>query len=145
MAGTEKTIVINAPISVVYDVIVDYEKYPEFLNEIEGIRILKRQGNVVDVEYSANVIKRVKYSLQLTGTPHTSVRWTLLKASFMKSNNGGWRLEDLGDGTTKATYGLEVKVSRLVPGRIVDKLTVSTLPATLEAFKKRAESLNPSQ
>lgn len=140
MAGAEKTIIINAPPNVVYDVIVDYEKYPEFLDEMDEVKILKRNGNVVDAEYTANVVKRVSYSLRLTGTPHTSVRWSLLKASFMKSNDGGWTLEDLGDGRTKATYGLEVRVSRLVPNRIVDMLTVKTLPKTLEAFKKRAES-----
>lgn len=141
MAGAEKTILINAPIQVVYDVIVDYEKYPEFLTEIEGIRILKRDGNVVDVEYTASMIKTISYSLRLTGIPNTSVRWCLLKASFMKTNDGGWSLEDLGDGRTKATYGLEVRVSRLVPRKLVDKLTVTTLPATLDAFKKRAESM----
>ena len=141
MAGAEKTIIINAPINVVYDVIVDYEKYHEFVAEIDSTRILKRNGNVLDVEYKATMIKQVTYTLRLTGTPHTSVRWSLLKASFMKSNDGGWKLEDLGDGRTKATYGLEVRVSRLVPGKIVDKLTITTLPATLEAFKKRAESM----
>ena len=142
MAGAERTIIINAPPNVVYDVIVDYEKYPEFLAEIDDVRVLKRNGNVVDVEYTANVIKRVSYSLRLTGTPHTSVRWNLIKASFMKSNDGGWTLEDLGDGRTKATYGLEVRVSRLVPGKVVDMLTVNTLPKTLEAFKARAEGLS---
>ena len=141
MPGAEKTIIINAPPQVVYDVIVDYEKYPEFLKEMDRCRIVKRNGNVLDVEYTATVIKQVSYTLRLTGTPHTSVRWSLLKAGFMKSNDGGWALEDLGDGRTKATYGLEVRVSRLVPGKIVDKLTVTTLPATLDAFKKRAESM----
>jgi ribosome-associated toxin RatA of RatAB toxin-antitoxin module len=141
MAGAEQTIIIDAPIQVVYDVIVDYEKYPEFLAEITQVKVLKRNGHVVDAEYTASMIKTVSYSLRLTGTPPTTVRWSLLKASFMKTNDGGWALEDLGDGRTKATYGLEVRVSRLVPGKIVDKLTVTTLPATLEAFKKRAESL----
>ena len=140
MAGAEQSIIINAPPKAIYDVIVDYEAYPEFLSEVESIKILSRNGNVVDVEYTVNVIKRVSYVLRLTGTPHTSVRWSLVKASFMKSNDGGWTLEDLGDGRTKATYGLQVKVSRLVPGRVVDKLAGSTLPATLQAFKERAES-----
>jgi ribosome-associated toxin RatA of RatAB toxin-antitoxin module len=140
MAGAEQSIIINAPPQAIYDVIVDYERYPEFLSEVESIKILKRNGNVVDVEYTVNVIKRVSYILRLTGTPHTSVRWSLVKASFMKSNEGGWALEDLGDGRTKATYGLQVKVSRLVPGRVVDKLAGSTLPATLQAFKERAEA-----
>ena len=140
MAGAEQSIIINAPPQAIYDVIVDYERYPEFLSDVESIKILKRNGNVVDVEYTVNVIKRVSYILRLTGTPHTSVRWSLVKASFMKSNEGGWALEDLGDGRTKATYGLQVKVSRLVPGRVVDKLAGSTLPATLQAFKERAEA-----
>jgi len=141
MAGAERTIIIEAPIQVVYDIIVDYEKYPEFLSEIDKVKVLARNGSVVDAEYTASMVKTVSYSLRLTGTPPTSVRWSLLKASFMKSNDGGWTLKDLGDGRTQATYGLEVRVSRLVPGKLVDKLTVTTLPATLDAFKKRAESM----
>lgn len=141
MPGAEQSIIVNAPPKALYDVIVDYERYPEFLSEVESIRILKRSGDVVDVEYTVNVVKRVSYVLRLTGTPHTSVSWTLVKASFMKSNNGGWKLQALPDGSTKATYGLEVKVGRLVPGRIVDRLAGKTLPATLQAFKKRAESM----
>ena len=141
MAGTEQSIIINAPVETVYKAIVDYESYPSFLKEVESIQILKRNGNVVDVEYTVNLVKRVSYSLRLTGTPNRSVRWELLKASFMKSNDGGWKLEDLGDGRTRATYGLKVRVGRLVPKSIVDKLTVSTLPTTLKSFKQRAESL----
>jgi hypothetical protein len=58
----------------------------------------------------------------------------------MKDNKGGWVLEDLGNGTTKATYSIEVEVGMLVPKTIVNGLVDSQLPRLLENFKKRIES-----
>jgi hypothetical protein len=58
----------------------------------------------------------------------------------MKDNKGGWVLEDLGNGTTKATYTVDVTLGALVPKTIVNALVDTSLPKLLENFKKRAEA-----
>jgi coenzyme Q-binding protein COQ10 len=142
MAGAEKSIVINAPPDVVYAVIVDYEKYPQFLDDVTAVKIVERGQGFTVLEQTLNLVKEVVVRLRLVETPNTSVRWTSQPggSSLVKRNDGGWKLEDLGNGTTKATYGLEVEVGMWVPQKIVDSLTGGTLPKTLEAFKKRAEA-----
>jgi ribosome-associated toxin RatA of RatAB toxin-antitoxin module len=124
-----------------FSVIRDYEKYPEFLDEMESVRIIRSEGGVSDVEFTLNVIKRITYTLRLTESPGgDGLRWELVEGMF-KSNSGGWALESLPDGRTGAVYDVEVAVGIFVPGSIVNRLVGKTLPATLKAFKRRAESL----
>ena len=62
MPAAERTIIINAPVSVLYKVITDYEKYPEFLPEVSKIEILSRTGNIVRAKYTVKLIKTVSNS-----------------------------------------------------------------------------------
>ena len=141
MAATTQTIEIDVPMSDFFSVIRDYEKYPEFLDEMESVRIIRSQDGVSDVEFTLNVIKRVTYTLRLSESPAgDGLRWELVEGMF-KSNSGGWALESLPGGRTGAVYDVEVAVGIFVPGSIVNRLVGKTLPATLKAFKRRAESL----
>ncbi len=139
MAGATRSIVINAPIEKIFAVITDYEKYPEFLPEVKKIRLANRKDNTVDVQYEAEIVKTIKYTLKLKEEKPTRVSWTFIEGEFMKDNRGGWVLEDLGGGKVKATYNIEVTVGLLVPKTIITALVDTQLPKTLEAFKARAE------
>ena len=146
MPEARRTIIINTPPEVLYSVITDYEQYPQFLKEVERIDILNTtetpNGRVVRARYTVRVVKSIQYVIDLTEDKYNSVRWKLVESSIMRSNVGGWTLKDLGDGRTEATYGLEaVPKGLFVPKKIISMLTDTTLPSTLQSFKKRAESL----
>ena len=49
MPGATRSIVFNAPIEKCFEVISDYERYPEFLPEVKKIRTSNRRGAEVDV------------------------------------------------------------------------------------------------
>lgn len=143
MPAATRTIIFNATPEAAYAVISDYTAYPQFLNVVnfERAETISQNGNTTTVRFTLNLIKRVQYTLRLTGTPYTGLNWTLVESSIMRSNVGGWTLRDLGDGRTEATYSVEVVPStRLIPRRVIDMLTEQSLPATLEAFKQRIES-----
>lgn len=142
MPAAKRTIIFNATPEQAYAVIADFASYPQFLNVVnfEHAEIQSQEGNTTTVRFTLNLIKRVQYTLRLTGTPCTALSWTLVESGIMRSNVGGWKLRDLGDGRTEATYSVEVVPStRLIPRRVIDMLTEQSLPATLEAFKKRIE------
>ena len=142
MPVAERSIIINASPEVLFKVITDYEKYPQFLNEVEKTEVLNRSGNIVRTRTTVNLIKRIHYTIDLTEVTNQSVKWTLVESSIMKSNIGGWTLKDLGNGRTQATYGVEIVPKGVfVPKRIISMLTDKSLPGTLAAFKQRAESL----
>lgn len=140
MPGASRSIVFNAPIDKCFAVISDYERYPQFLPEVKKIRTSNRRGNEVDVHYEAEVVKIIKYAVHMKEEGPTRVSWTFIDGEFMKDNKGGWVLEDQGNGTTKATYSIEVAVGPLVPKTILNTLVDSQLPKLLDNFKRRIES-----
>lgn len=140
MPGASRTVVIHAPADVLFDVITDYASYPQFLSDVAEAKILERTDGGALVQFGLNLIKKVHYTLRITEVRPGSVRWVLHESSLMKANDGGWTLEALPDGTTRATYEVDVTPKGFVPGPIVSALTGRTLPATLDAFKQRAEA-----
>ena len=143
MSVVKRSIVINTSPNVLFDVITDYEKYPQFLKEVERIDVLKQTSEATRVRYTVNLIKKVQYTIDLVSVENKSVSWSLVESGIMKTNNGGWELKDLGDGKTEATYSVEVvPKGLLVPKRILHMLTDKSLPSTMSAFKARAESMD---
>lgn len=141
MPGATRSIVVHAPIDKCFAVISDYERYPEFLPEVKRITTANRRGNEVDVHYQAEVVKLIKYAVHMREEKPSKVSWTYIDGEFMKDNRGGWTLEALPDGKTKATYNIAVEVGLLVPSAVVNALVDTQLPRLLENFKKRIESL----
>jgi coenzyme Q-binding protein COQ10 len=140
MASATRSIVIDVPPERVFDVIVDYDRYPEFLPEVKSIRTSGRQGNQVDIHYEVDVMKRIRYTLRMVEDRPKGLRWTFVEGEVMKDNQGGWVLEPTPDGKTKATYSVDIALGALVPRPLVTALVESSLPKMLESFKKRAES-----
>jgi coenzyme Q-binding protein COQ10 len=140
MAGATRSIVINAPVEKVFDVIIQYEKYGEFLSEVKEVRTSNRQGNEVNVHYKVDVVKTIKYTIRVKEERPTRMSWSFVEGEFMKDNKGHWLLEPAGEGKTKATYTVEMALGALVPKSVVNALVETSLPKMLEAFKRRAES-----
>jgi coenzyme Q-binding protein COQ10 len=140
MPGATRSVVFNAPLERCFEVISDYERYPDFLPEVKSIRTSNRRGAEVDVHYEAEVVKVIKYTVHMKEEKPTKVSWSFIDGEFMKDNKGGWLLEDLGNGTTRGTYNIEVTVGPLVPKTILNALVDSQLPKLLENFRKRIEA-----
>lgn len=144
MAQVTKQVLIEAPHERFYDLVVDYERYPEFVPGIRSCRVRDVKGEK-HVEYELDLgVKRIRYVLRMTEERPRRVAWSLVSGDMMKVSNGSWELAADGAGT-RAVYSVEIQISRppLVPQAIVDRvsdeLTRIQLPKTLEAFKARAE------
>jgi ribosome-associated toxin RatA of RatAB toxin-antitoxin module len=139
MPGATRTIVINAPVEKVYDVITQYERYPEFLPEVKEVRVANRQGSTLELHYKVDVVKTVRYSIRVTEERPRRMAWSFIEGEVMKDNKGSWLLEPEGEGKTRATYNVEMALGLLVPKAVVNALVDTSLPKMLEAFKRRAE------
>ena len=139
MAAEEKSIDVDVPIARMFEVVTDYERYPEFLPDVRRAELKRRDGNIAEVTFEIEVIKRIRYTLRMEETEPTALNWTLVKGDFMKLNNGRWTLEALGEQQTRATYAIELKLGAMVPSSITTKLAARNLPDTLERFKRQAE------
>ena len=120
MPRVEHQVVIHAPTERVFGVIVDYQRYPEFLPELKAVTVLSREDGVALVHFEVELIMRVHYTLRLVEDAPLSVQWTLADSKVLASNTGNWTLQagsgasEAGAGDVKqmsacrATYGLEV-------------------------------------
>ena len=137
---------MNVPPEKLFDVITDYEKYPEFLPEVKKVKVEAGQGAIKEVTYTVDIkAKVINYTLKHTAEKPTKCAWTMIKGEMMKGNDGSWVLKPGAQpGTTDATYTIDLKLSSLVPGFIEKALAEQSLPALMTNFKNRAEKLHPA-
>ena len=140
MATATRTEIVDVDINKLYDVIVDYAKYPEFVDGVSSTKVLSQDEKSAKVEYSVNMIKSFKYTLATKQSRPTHVSWTLDSGDLFKKNEGEWKLKDLGNGKTEVTYTLEVDFKMFAPNSILTALTSKNLPLMMESFFKRAKS-----
>jgi ribosome-associated toxin RatA of RatAB toxin-antitoxin module len=140
MPGTQHTEVFNCTPDEFYAIVTDYEKYPEFLQEVKDCKILKTDGDRQLVEYQVSVIKSFKYQLWMTHVAPSSVSWTFAGGDIFKTNAGSWKIEEQA-GKAKVTYAVDATFGVFVPGMIAKTLLNVNLPAMMSAYHKRIKDL----
>src|SRR5438128_10025512 len=145
MAQASRSVTVNVPPDKLFDIIADYEKYPEFLPEVKKVKVDAGQGSIKEVTYTVDIkAKVITYTLKHTAERPNKLSWTMIKGEMMKGNDGSWVLKaGAQPGTTDATYTIDLKLSSLVPGFIEKALAEQSLPGLLTNFKNRAEKLHP--
>lgn len=137
---SKHTFVMDVSLDALWDVITDYEGYPEFVEGLESIEVTKKEGKNTWAEYVVSMFgKKVRYTLKHTESPKKGLKWTMTEGEFFKSNDGGWDLTPKGDDKVEATYTVDVGFPLLVPKSIVSGLTSTQLPAMMKAFEERAK------
>ena len=140
MASASTTELFSCSVEEFFDIIQDFEKYPEFLAEVKECRVVEDQGNRKRVEYTVSVIKNFSYSIWVTlDRPH-SLKWEFASGDVFKVNNGAWTLKDEA-GKCRASYQVEAKFGLFVPGPITKALVSVNLPNMMSSFHKRIGEL----
>ena len=140
MASATRTEVVDVEINKIYDVLVDYAKYPEFVEGVNEINVISKNDTSAKVEYSVSMIKTFKYTLNIKQTRPTGLSWNLDSGDLFKKNDGEWKLKDLGNGKTEVTYTLDLDFKMFAPSSILSALTSKNLPTMMESFFKRARA-----
>ncbi|HEX5036847.1 MAG TPA: SRPBCC family protein [bacterium] len=140
MPGASTSVVMEVPAKVIYEVVSDFESYPDFLPDVKRTSITKK-GKGVQAEFEISVIKTIRYTLDFSLVPNKKVSWTFVKGDVFKDNTGEWIFEEVKKGQTKVTYSVDVDFGLFVPSLITKKLVGSNLPTMMKRFKERAESL----
>lgn len=55
MAYVERSLLIQGPIQQVYELAKDMESYPQFMRDVESVRVVERQGNRTVTEWETSV------------------------------------------------------------------------------------------
>lgn len=137
---------INAPIDEVWAVVEDVLSAPDWQGGLKDMEELERdsEGHVTLVESSNDAkVRTIKSTVRFEYAGPTRLSWTQEKGE-LKSVDGAWQLEDLGDGRTRATYELEVELGRMlgmvIRGPLIDVLRGQLVNARAGELKKRVEA-----
>lgn len=142
----DRTVEIDAPRSRCYEIISDLEGTPEWQDSMKAIEVLETdeegRASLVEIKSDAKV-KDVTSRLEFSYQPEDGMTWEQKKGD-LKWLKGHWILEDLGEGRTRATYGLEADTGRmlglLIKGPVEDKLKEWLTKDAAEGLKAEAES-----
>jgi coenzyme Q-binding protein COQ10 len=140
MASAQTSEIFNCTPAQFYKIVADYEKYPEFLQEVKECKVLKSEGNRKLVEYTVTVVKNFKYSLWMIETENQEVKWEFAGGDIFKTSSGAWKVQEEG-GKTRATYNVDATFNMFVPGPIAKALVSVNLPNMISAYHKRVAEL----
>lgn len=136
---------IEAPLDQVWAVVEDVESAPQWQGGLKSMRAQERDGDgravLCESETDAKV-RTVRSTIRFSYEPPRRLSWTQEKGE-LKSVNGSWELEDLGNGRTRATYAIEADLGRMlgmvIRGPLVDLLRQMLAGARAGELKRRVE------
>ena len=141
MASAQTVEVFNCTPKEFYSLVADFEKYPEFLNEVKKVKILKKAANSLEMEYTVSVLKTFSYKLKAELKEPSSVKFHYTEGDVFKSMKGSWDIQPEGKDKCKVTYDVEANFGLLVPGAIAKTLVSVNLPMMIDSFKKRIKKV----
>ena len=141
----ERIVEIDAPVERCYAIAADLERSPEWQGSLRSVEVLERDAErrpvLVETQSDAKV-KSVRARLRFSYEPTERIRWVQEKGDT-KSLEGSWRFEDLGEGRTRATYGLSSDPGRmlgmLLRGPVEGQVRNFLLGGAAEGLKEKAE------
>lgn len=110
---------IDAPLEEVWKIVEDVVSAPDWQGGLIAITPLEHddEGRPTLVESENDIkVRHVKTQVRFAYDGPTRLSWVQEKGD-LKSVEGSWRLEDLADGRTRATYTLDSD-----PGRVLGML-----------------------
>ena len=144
MADTVKdNIDIEASAEEIFDVVTDFESYPEWNPNIKQVEVKKTdsEDRAVEVWFEVDAkLKVVKYTLQYDySEAPEGVSWDLLEGD-VKELRGSYAFDEFED-LTEVAYETTIDPGFPVPGMIKRQAQKQIAKAALEDLKKRVESL----
>lgn len=137
---------IKAPIAEVFRVAADVENSPAWQPEIKLAEVIERDDDgrqtLVKTETDARV-RRLTSNLRFSYDEPNGLSWSQQDGD-LKSVEGNWQFEELGEDLTRATYSMNVDLGRMlsmvVRGPVVDLVRaqlVDTMPEKLRDYVER--------
>jgi ribosome-associated toxin RatA of RatAB toxin-antitoxin module len=122
---------IDAPMDEVWAEVEDVLAAPQWQGGVVAIEALESDAEnrptLVEIENDIKV-RHVKTQVRFRYEAPTVLSWTQEKGD-LKSVTGSWKLEDLGDGRTRATYTIDSD-----PGRMLGMVIRGPVEAAVRAM-----------
>ncbi len=137
---------IDAPLDEVWALVEDVERAPEWQGGLKDLTALERdnEGRATLCESETDgKVRTIRSTVRFSYDPPTTLSWRQEKGE-LKSVQGSWILEALGEDRTRVTYELEVDLGRMlglvIRGPMVDLLRGMLVNARAGELKRQMES-----
>jgi ribosome-associated toxin RatA of RatAB toxin-antitoxin module len=136
-------ITIDATPAQLLEVLLDFERYPDWAADIKDVEVLERddEGRGTLVAYRAAAMgQSARYTLayDFSDLPN-SMSWKLVEGSIMRVLDGSYTFES-DDAGTLVTYHLEVDLIVPIPGFVKRRAEGKIMGTALRELKKWVES-----
>ncbi len=146
MLTGSSTAEVDAPLEQVWALVENVERAPQWQGGLKAMHALERDDGghaiVCQTESDAKV-RTIKSTVRFTYDGPTTLTWRQEKGE-LKSVDGRWELEDLGENRTRATYSLEVDLGRMlslvIRGPLVDLVRGMLVSARAGELKRAVET-----
>ena len=136
------SLLIEAEPAVCFDEITRYETFPEWQSAVKEVDVLSLDASGLgrDVRFVIDArVRSVSYTLRYSYERPHRVSWDYLSGD-VRSVEGDFVFDDRGDGTTLATYSLDIDPGVWLPGRVKKMLTEQVMKRSVEDLKRRVEN-----
>jgi ribosome-associated toxin RatA of RatAB toxin-antitoxin module len=128
------------------EVVLDFERYPDWARDVKQVTILERdeEGRGARVEFrAAGLGKSFRYTLQYDYSElPTAFSWELLEGEGLRRLDGSYRFEPEED-STRVHYELAVDIAIPLPGLIKRRAAGMIMGTALKELKKAVETPTP--
>ena len=124
-----------------FDLIIDVEKYPEFLPWCKSTNIYDKDNNIFysDMEIGFNLIKE-KFTSRVTTLSTKRIHSEAISGPFNKMNNT-WEIENISHNKCKITLNIEFDFKSFLLRNLMGKLFEVSAIKMIDAFENRANYL----
>ena len=141
MAEVSKTVLIEHPVTRMYELVIDVRKYPEFLPWCGGVEIFEESDEILE----AKIHVKFKGLNQYFHTRNINIRPTSIEMNFIdgpfKKFHGSWKFTALREDACKIEFHLNYEFESMILEKIVGPVFHMIAGTFVEGFIKRADSL----
>ncbi len=137
-----ESIQVNAAPATLFEVVCDFERYPEWVDDLKRIEIFERdaEGRPLEVEFRAAAFGRsttYTFRYDYSRAPQ-QLDWHQTSGDLTETMTGQYRFDASGAGT-RVTYELEVELRVPIPAFIRARAAHRIQTQALLELKARAE------
>jgi uncharacterized membrane protein len=141
-----ETITIAAPVQKVFDVLVDFESYPQWAADLKQAIVIARddEQRPTVVEFRAAAMGRsttYRLSYDYDGAPNR-LGWALVEGDLQRELDGAYHLSPSADSAdvTEIVYELSIDLIVPIPGFVKRRAENRIIKTALDQLKQRVES-----
>ena len=141
MANVQKSLLIQHSAQRMYDLVIDIEKYPEFLPWCGGVEIFQSTPELMEAKININFkgVKQYFHTKNFQKAP-TNIDMTFVSGPFKKFE-GHWIFTSLAEDACKIEFSLHYEFSNFVLDKLIGPVFSVIANTFVNGFVKRANVL----